>query len=304
MTQAGSVSVVIPVLNGAGTIAATLGALLSQADAPPQTEIIVVDNGSTDHTREVVQQFDVTLLEEPKRGPSAARNRGLHAAKGDIIAHLDADTMPTRSWLAELAGAFEDPEVVIAGGRVLGYPPTTGAERFMAAHGIWEPENNILRPVFPFVPSLNLAVRRDAALEIGGWEEDMLTGEDVDFSYRILQRFPGTIGYRPKAILFHQHRRTDEELRTQAWTYGEGGAQMYRRYPDAVRWDLAKTLHVCKLLVTRGAAPLIYSAGRLIGLVSAKRVELARYHRLWTWWWWRGFFSMYRNGKRQQRGAW
>lgn len=299
-----SISVIIPVLNGAKTIAGTLGALATQAGVPAQTEIIVVDNGSTDDTREVVQQFDVTLLDEQKRGPSAARNRGLHAATGNVIAHLDADTMPTRNWLAELTGAFDDPGVVIAGGRVLGYPPRTAAERFMTAHGIWEPENNIFRPVFPFVPSLNLAVRRDAALAVGGWDEDMLTGEDVDFSHRILKQFPTTIAYRPKAILFHQHRQTDDELRTQAWTYGEGGAQMYRRYPDAVSWDLAKTLHVGKLLVTRGAAPLVYSAGRLFGLSSAKRVELARYHRLWTWWWWRGFFSMYRSGERRERGAW
>ncbi|MEN8106978.1 MAG: glycosyltransferase [Pseudomonadota bacterium] len=299
MKRSSSVSVIIPVLNGATTITRTLGALVSQAGAPTQTEIIVVDNGSTDNTRKVVTQFDVTLLDEKTRGPSAARNHGLHAATGEVIVYLDADTLPTRSWLAELTAAFDDPEVIIAGGRVLGYPPNTGAERFMATHGIWEPENNIFRPVFPFVPSLNLAVRRDAALVIGGWAEDMLTGEDVDFSYRILKRFPTTIAYRPRAILFHQHRQTDGELRTQAWTYGEGGAQMYRRYPDAVNWDFAKTLHVCRLLATRGMAPLVYTLGRLFGLASARRVELARYHRLWTWWWWRGFLSMYRSGERR-----
>jgi len=220
-----------------------------------------------------------------------------------VIVYLDADTLPTRNWLAELTAVFDDPDVVIAGGRVLGFPPKTGAERFMAAHGIWEPENNIFRPVFPFVPSLNLAVRRDAALAIGGWAEDMLTGEDVDFSYRILEQFSTRIVYRSRAILFHHHRRTDDELRTQAWTYGEGGAQMYRRYPDAVGWDFAKTLHVCRLLATRGAAPLVYRLGGLFGLASAKRVELARYHRLWTWWWWRGFLSMYRNGQRRTWAA-
>jgi hypothetical protein len=186
---------------------------------------------------------------------------------------------------------------------VLGFPPQTGAERFMAAHGIWEPENNIFRPVFPFVPSLNLAVRRDAALAIDGWSEDMLTGEDVDFSYRILKQFPVKIAYRPQAILFHRHRQTDAELRTQAWTYGEGGAQMYRRYPDAVGWDFAKTLHVCRLLVTRGIAPWVYKMGVSLGLTSAKRVELARYHRLWTWWWWRGFLSMYRTNERRKWGV-
>jgi glycosyltransferase involved in cell wall biosynthesis len=303
MNVSGSTSVIIPVLNGAETIAQTLGALASQADVPAQTEIIVVDNGSTDNTREIVKQFNVTLLVEKTRGPSAARNSGLQAATGKVIVYLDADTLPTRNWLAELTAAFEDPDVVIAGGRVLGFPPRTAAQRYMTAHGIWEPDNNIFRPVFPFVPSLNLAVRRDAALTIGGWAEDMLTGEDVDFSYRILNRFPTTIAYRPRAILFHHHRKTDDELRTQAWTYGEGGAQMYRRYPGAVNWDFAKTLHVCKLLTLRGMAPSVYALGHLLRLTSAKRVELASYHRLWTWWWWRGFLSMYRNGERRMRAA-
>lgn len=303
MSTAGSVSVIIPVLNGAATIAQTLGALFNQAAAPANTEIIVVDNGSTDNTRDIVRQFDVTLLQEKTPGPSAARNCGLRAATGDVIAYLDADALPTRSWLAELTTAFEDPDVVIAGGRVLGFPPQTAAERFMAAHGIWEPENNIFRPQFPFVPSLNLAVRREAALAIGGWAEDMLTAEDIDFSYRIQKRFPVPIAYRPQAILFHHHRNTDDGLRAQAWTYGEGGAQMYRRYPDVVSWDFTKTLHVSRVLAARGLAPWVYALGRVFGLTTARRVELARYHRLWTWWWWRGFFSMYRNGVRRTWAA-
>lgn len=303
MKEASSVSVIIPVLNGAATIEQTLGALFDQAGAPENTEIFVVDNGSTDNTRDIARRFEVTLLEERTRGPSAARNCGLRIAKGDVIVYLDADALPTRGWLAELTAAFEDPAVVLAGGRVLGFPPQTAAERFMVAHGIWEPENNIFRPLFPFVPSLNLAVRRDAALAIGGWAEDMLTGEDVDFSYRIQKQFPAPIAYRPNAILFHHHRDTDDGLRAQAWSYGEGGAQMYRRYPDTVRWDIAKTLHVSKILVTRGVAPWVYALGRVLGINSVRRVELARYHRLWTWWWWRGFFSMYRNGVRRPWAA-
>ena len=297
-----SVSVVIPVLNGADNVANTLSALQQQVDAPGQTEIIVVDNGSTDRTRDIVRKFDgVTLLEEPKRGPAAARNRGLRAARGEVIAHLDHDALPSRHWLAELVAPFRDPAVVLAGGRVVGYPPKTGAERFMTYYGLWEPENNVKRPNFPFVPSLNMAVRRDAALQIGGWTEEMRTGEDVDFCYRLLTAFAAEIVYCPPAILFHRHRVTDDELRDQAWHYGEGAAHMYRRFPEAVRWDIGKSVHVIRLLTVRGAKPLFLWVGHLLGMVSAKRLEVARYHRLWTWWWWRGFFSMYRRRVRRAR---
>lgn len=292
-----SVSVVIPVLNGEETIGKTLDALSRQVGVDKNTEIIVVDNGSTDKTCEVVARYKVTLLHESTRGPSAARNRGLKAARGEVIVHLDADTVPTHRWLHELTSVFCDPLVLIAGGRVIGFPPETSAERFMAAYGMWEPENNIFRPIFPFVPSLNMAVRREAALAIGGWSENMLTGEDVDFSYRLQQRYHTTIAYCPNAILFHRHRATDNAMIKQAWTYGEGGAQMYMRYPDQVEWTIKKSIHVLKLLVVRSFAPLVY---RLKGS-PGKTIEFSRYYRLWSLNWWLGFFSMY---IRKERRTW
>src|SRR5260370_26945355 len=103
-----SVSVVIPVLNGEATIGELLGALLTQRDPPAATEVIVVDNGSVDATRDIVRRAGVTLLEEPVRGPAAARNCGLRQARGDVVAHLDADTLPTSRWLAELVAPFAD----------------------------------------------------------------------------------------------------------------------------------------------------------------------------------------------------
>ena len=107
------VSVVIPVYNGSATIGDTLRSLQAQSGAPA-FEVIVVDNGSTDATREVVSRFDVTLLDEVTRGPAAARNRGLRDARADIVAHCDADTVLTRRWLSELVEPLRDPGVAVA----------------------------------------------------------------------------------------------------------------------------------------------------------------------------------------------
>jgi len=301
MTLHFSVSVVIPVLNGGETLAQTLSSLRSQARLPKEFEIIVVDNGSTDNTLEVAQSYDVKIFNEAKKGPAAARNCGLHKAEGDIIVHVDADTVPSRRWLSSLIALFEDPSVIIAGGRVIGYPPVTGAERFMSSHGIWEPENNIFRPLFPFVPSLNLAVRKQAALDIGGWCDSMLTGEDVDFTHRLLKKYPSEIGYSDKAILFHHHRKTDDQLRKQAWTYGEGGAEMYRRFPDEANFGLRKMMYVAKVMLSRGIYPSLLSVKAFFGQSDAKQIEFYKYHRLWTWWWWRGFFNMY---FKEERKVW
>jgi GT2 family glycosyltransferase len=159
-----------------------------------------------------------------------------------VIAHLDADTLPSRRWLAEIVTPFEDPQVIIVAGRTVCYPQDTAAGRYVAASGLYETERAINREPFPFAPSLNMAVRRSAALAVGGWAADMMTGEDVDFSHRVLRAFPSRIAYQPKAVLFHNTRASAEELRRQAWTYGEGAADIYLRYPEVVRWDLPKTL--------------------------------------------------------------
>lgn len=166
MTFSPSVSVIVPALNRASTIRDMLSALANQASPPKGAEIIIVDGGSTDGTREIALEFDVTLLEERRPGPGAARNLGLRHANGEIIAHLDTDTIPTRQWLSELVRPFEDPNVYLVGGRILDYRPETPAERYIAAQGLHDPKNNLFREIFPFVPSINMAVRREAAL---GW---------------------------------------------------------------------------------------------------------------------------------------
>jgi cellulose synthase/poly-beta-1,6-N-acetylglucosamine synthase-like glycosyltransferase len=262
-------------------------------------EIIVVDNGSVDGTREVVQRFPVTLLHAAKRGPAAARNAGLRIARAPIIAHLDADTVPSRRWLVELLKPFADPCVIIAAGNTQCYPPQTAAERYIAAHGLYETSRAVNRQPFAFAPSLNMAVRRAAAIAAGGWNEDMLTAEDVDFSYRILKLYGSRIAYAQDAVLFHRSRSDANSLRRQAWTYGEGAADVYRRYPDVVKWDWPKTIKLANRLAVRSALPLLLSAGRLLGIASAQQVELAHYQRLWNWSFWGGFFSMYRTGHRR-----
>jgi glycosyltransferase involved in cell wall biosynthesis len=288
-----SVSVIIPVLNGAHTIGDTLRSLAKQLPRPDHWETIVVDNGSTDGTVELVERLGVVLLHETTRGAAAARNRGLRAAGGEIVMFCDADTVLTRRWLAELSAAFDDPAVTLAAGRIVCYPPKTGPERYLAASGVYDVERAVCRPWFPLAPSGNMAVRRTAALAVGGFDEAMLTAEDADFCYRVLGAFPGTIAYRADAMLFHRSRPTDAELRRQAWVYGEGVARLYLRYPDVLPWDLRRVLLVACRTFGRGSLPLLLTAGRLLRIVPDEKVEFAVYHRLWTWWFWCGFFRLY-----------
>jgi glycosyltransferase involved in cell wall biosynthesis len=295
------VSVVIPVYNGAATIGDTLRSLAALAPNTPEFEIVVVDNGSVDATREVARRFDVTLVEEATRGPAAARNRGLDYARGDIVAHCDADTVVTRHWLAELVAPLADPAVALVAGQSLSYRPETGAERYAAASGIWDAERAVTREPFPFAASLNMAVRRADALAVSGWDQTLMTAEDVDFSHRVLHARGGRIAYAPKAILFHKNRADDDALRRQARSYGRGSAELYLRHPDMLAWTPRMSSALAWTLALRVAAAPALALGARLRLASRERAEHARYHRLWTLAYWRGFSETYREGRAVRR---
>jgi glycosyltransferase involved in cell wall biosynthesis len=283
-----SASVIIPALNAERTLGETLKALSLQIAAPPH-EVIVVDNGSDDATAQIARSFGATVVQETTRGPAAARNRGLTIASGSIIAHLDADTVPSRQWLSRICAPFDSGHVILVAGNTVCYPPATAAERYAQAIGLHTAARTLMRTCFRFAPSLNMAVRRSAAVRVGGWAQEMLTGEDVDFSLRIQRGFRTQIHYAADAILYHRARADSAALRRQAAAYGAGAAELYRRYPDEVYWDLRKSFALARMLLGRSAAALLARAGERIGFVDATSSELARYHAMWTQQFWLGF---------------
>jgi len=294
MSHLPAASVVIPVLNGEATLGQLLAALKNQAGTGA-FEIIVVDNGSTDRTMEIARASGATVLQQPVRGPSAARNLGLHHARAEIVVFTDSDTIPSRRWLAALLAAFADPDVIIATGPILGWKPATAAERYSSARASFSRENTAEHPRHPYALGMNIAVRRENAIAIGGWDESMTSGEDVDFSFRLRLRFGNTICFVEQAVLFHQHRCSDEALWRQARWHGAGHALIHQRH---LRWT---PLHSALVYLTIGllylAVPVIALA-RALRLISAQRVEFERYHRQWVRHFWLGFFE-----KRKERPA-
>lgn len=298
-----SVSIVIPVLNGAATVGATLTALLHQSDAASPPEILVIDNGSTDATRSVVEGFPVTLLTEGTRGPAAARNCGLRAARGAIVAHLDADTLPTRRWLAEIAAPFADAHIQQVAGRMLPYRPSTAAERYYATRFLDREAENARAQRFPFAASGNMAVRRDALLAVGGWDESFLVGQDVDLCYRLQRRFQTPIHYQPGAAAFVRTSHSVAALRARAFKYGQARAKLWQQYPEAAAWGLGWGTRVATALMLSAAAPHLLRVMQWTGRANAAAVEQAECHRAWTWSLWRGFASMIRHREWRQLHA-
>jgi glycosyltransferase involved in cell wall biosynthesis len=202
-----SVSIIVPTWNGAGRIEHCLAALSSQNFDRP-FEIIVVNDGSTDNTLEVLAQYPrVRVISQPNAGPAAARNRGVREALGDIVAFTDDDCQPLPDWLTEMSKPFADPEVVGAKGiyrtRQTGIIP-----RFVQID--YEDRYRRMRRLsrIDFVDTYSAAFRRNRFLEMDGYDVTfpVACSEDVELSYRMSARGWKMV-FVPTAIVYHTHPR-------------------------------------------------------------------------------------------------
>jgi glycosyltransferase involved in cell wall biosynthesis len=246
------VSVVVPVLNGADTLGACLAALEHQDYPLARREIVVVDNGSTDETPRILEAHAVRRLVEDTRGTARARNRGIEASRGEIVAFTDADCLASTGWLRALVTAFDDAGVGAVAGEIVPFPPRTAAERYAGRIRHLSPERYLRRPLFPFAVTANLAVRRAVFAAIGLLDAaSPRGGESTDFCTRLLRETGLRLELAPQAVVFHRHRTSSVSLFRQQWGYGRGHAYLYDKYRDSIPWgwrerasvyrDLART---------------------------------------------------------------
>lgn len=260
------VSVVIPVLNGEGHLSACLDALRRMDYPAERHEILVVDNGSTDRTADVLSRYPVRALYEPRRGTSHARNRGIMAARGDIVAFTDADCVPTTGWLREIVRGFDASDVGGVAGEILPYPPKTPAERYAARIRHLSPGLYMSREIFPFAVTANLAFRREVFEKVGLLDVDSPRGgESTDFCTRFFRGTGQRLELAPRAIVFHRHRSTAWELFKQQWGYGRGHAYLYIKYRDEIPWGWRETVKVYRDLAGSAASVLRSALGYMAG---------------------------------------
>ncbi|MGY0070425.1 glycosyltransferase [Streptomyces sp. QTS137] len=224
------VSVVVPVRNGARTLAAQLTALARQTGAVAY-EVLVVDNGSTDATREVAARARAELPglrivdASGHAGESCARNRGIAAARGDFIAFCDADDVADAGWLAAMAQAAKEADLVGGGLDTSVLSPGRADEQPLPM----DAQTDFL----PFARGANSGAWKDVLTAMGGWDERYRGGgEDMDLSWRA-QLCGYLVRYAGDARM---HYRLRDELRTlarQKWNYGRSGAQLYAAYRRA-----------------------------------------------------------------------
>ena len=280
-----TVSIIVPVYNGADTIAACLESVLGQDYPADAYDVIVVENGSTDDTTAIVQHFctrhPVRLFHSHERGPAVARNLGLAMSEADIVAFTDADCIAHPDWLSELVKPYADPGIGGVGGAILAYQHAnrTVVETFSEE---CSPLVNFVSGENEFLPHLytaNGSYRRSLLDEVGGFNPNLVTAEDVDLAWRIQLRTGARLHYAPQAIIYHHHRSTCTGIARQYRQYGFGEIlldTMYGQqpgYPRSRGYQVRRILRQVAALPRYAVSAMIRQARRAAG--RATRYEVA-----------------------------
>ena len=252
------ISVIVPVRNGEPWLVGQLRSLVDQ-DYDGAWEVVVADNGSTDQSRAVAAAWSerhphIRCIDAAgAHGAPGARNAAAHLARGELLAFCDSDDEVGPGWLTACSAALRDADVV------------AGVFDFWSLNGQpASPPVPASMGQLPFLPAglgANLAVRRQAFDAVGGFAEDLVTGEDVDLCWRLQ-----IAGYRfavaETAVVAKRDRVGFAEVFRQGFAFGLGGPVLYRRHrPFGARRNLGGAARSWLWLVLR--LPGLVRAGSL-----------------------------------------
>jgi glycosyltransferase involved in cell wall biosynthesis len=269
------ISVVVPFYNARHHLERCVVGLLRQNYPPSRYEIIMVDNNSTDHSTEIVQRYpEIRLLLEPKQGAYAARNRGVAAAEGRILAFTDADCVPAPDWLEKMDAALSLPGVEVAqGGRL--FARDVPALSMLAAY-----ETQRAAYIFS-APSVgirsgytnNMAVRRCAFDRCGPFQE-VGRGADTLFVLRVMEEYASTdvVRYVGEARVRHLEITTVPRWLRKRFIYGQS---FERHYPVRKRTHRDLTPAERSLILRRTVEANGYSRVDVLRLIAL--LYLGRY---------------------------
>jgi GT2 family glycosyltransferase len=229
LAAAPKASVVVAAYNAAATLADCLDSLKHLNY--PDYETIIVDDGSTDSSAAIAEQSGARVVRVDHRGLAAARNAGIDAASGGVIAFIDADARADRDWLYHLVEAIVRRGAAGAGGpNFAPEPADAGAAAMAAAPGLPR-EVRAGDDRLSQLCGCNMAVARDALSAAGGFDPAFVSaGDDVDLSWRLAEA-GGLLAYAPGATVIHERRTRLNSYLAQQRGYGRGEGLLWRRYP-------------------------------------------------------------------------
>jgi GT2 family glycosyltransferase len=200
----------------------------------PNYEVIVVNDGSTDSTAEIATSYGFRVITTENRGLSSARNIGLNAATGEIVAYIDDDAYADPHWLRYIAGTFMNTRHVGVGGPNIA-PATDGPIAECVAHSPGNPVHILLSDSeAEHIPGCNMAFRKVALEAIGGFDPQFrIAGDDVDVCWRLQQK-GWTLGYSPGAMVWHHRRNSIRAYWKQQHNYGKAESFLEKKWPRSI----------------------------------------------------------------------
>ncbi|MFW2512580.1 glycosyltransferase family 2 protein [Demequina sp. SO4-13] len=275
-----AVSYVVPVLNEELYVRATVESILSQVGVK-DPEVFLVRGTSTDRTDEIIDELaavhpEITVIENPRNGISIAMNLGFAAATRDIVVRVDAHSVLPPDYTRTMAAALRESGAVNAGGRMRAEGLTAFQRAVAWAYnsriGLGGGIYHVGGASGPAESAYLGVFRRDAVLEVGGFDETLSRGEDWELNQR-LRSDGGAVWFVPEIEVVYRPRSTVRTLAKQFFASGHWRGELMRRMPDrvSIRY-LVPPLFVVGLgaaVVAAGVAPAVSGVARTAALTVA-----------------------------------
>ncbi|MGH3552483.1 MAG: mycofactocin biosynthesis glycosyltransferase MftF, partial [Mycobacterium sp.] len=267
------VTVVIPVRDNACGVRRLVSSLRG-------LRIIVVDDGSSTPIERddfVGAHCDIEVLRHSQnKGPAAARNTGLAACTTGFVAFLDSDVAPRRGWLEALLGHFCDPTVALVAPRIVGL---TQSDHLVARYEAVRSSLDLGQreaPVIPYttvsyVPSAAIICRSSTLRDVGGFDETLQSGEDVDLCWRLVEA-GARLRYEPIAQVAHDHRTDLRHWMARKAFYGGSAAALSARHPDKMAPLVISGWALSAWILMAIGSSLGYLASLLIAALTGRRI--------------------------------
>jgi len=244
------VSVIVPIYNGEAEIPELISCLLAQTYPKQQVEYLLVDNNSSDRTSFILQTSAENcplaiqpLSENQIQSSYAARNTGIRAATGEILAFTDADCRPQPEWLTSLIAPFVNQNVAIVAGEIVALSGKSLLEQHAERQETLSQKHTLAHKFCPYGQTANLAIRQQVFTKVGLFRPYLTSGGDADICWRIMRQNIGRLEFAPSAIVQHRHRATLKELESQWRRYGRSNRYLHELYDVELMRDI--TLKEC-----------------------------------------------------------
>lgn len=231
-------SVIVPAYNASGTIERCLNALENHSIPKEVYEVIVIDDGSTDRTSDIVKQFPFKYFWQENQGPAAARNKGTQEARGEIILFTDADCIPQHNWIEKMVKPFNDPHIMAVKGAYKTHQKALTA-RFAQVE--FEERFEMLKKAgsIDMVDTYSAGYRKSIFLSFGGFDPSfpVANNEDTELSYKMSQAGHKMV-FNPNAIVYHlNHPDSIKKYARLKFWRGYWRMVVYKRYPNKMLKD-------------------------------------------------------------------